>query len=70
MHKNSKFQKLKNGSKIDINHLQDLKNVRKTIFNGFRANLAHNHILKKKKLPNLPKNTENPTFFEFPQVTK
>ena len=33
MHKNSKFQKVENGYKIDLNHLQSLKNLRKTIFN-------------------------------------
>ena len=27
-------------------------------------------VFWKKKLPNLPKNTENPWFFEFPQITK
>ena len=27
-------------------------------------------VFKKKKLPNLPKNTENPRFSEFPKVTK
>ena len=70
MHKNSKFLKLKNGYKIDINHLQDLKNVRKTIFNGSGTNLVHNPTLKKKQLLNLPKNTENPRFFEFPKVIK
>ena len=50
--------------KIDINHFQDLNNIRKPILNGSRTNFAQNRILKK-KLPNLPKNTENPRFFEF-----
>ena len=35
-------------SKIDINHLQDLKNIIKSIFNGSRTNFAQNHILKNK----------------------
>ena len=52
-------------SKIDINHLQDLKNIRKTIFNGSGTNFAQNRILKKKKLPNVPKNTEIPDFLDF-----
>ena len=37
------------GTKIDIN-LQDLNNVRKTIYNGSRTNLGQNRILKKKKV--------------------
>ena len=48
MHKNSKFQKVENGYKIDINHLRGLKNLRKTIFNDSRTNFAQNRILKKK----------------------
>ena len=27
-------------------------------------------VFKKKKWPNLPKNTENPRFFEFPKIKK
>jgi len=42
------------------------KEIQKNHFDGSRANFAQNRILKKKKkLPNLPKNTENPRFFEF-----
>ncbi len=48
MHKNSKFQKVEKGYKIDINHLQGLKNLKKTIFNDSRTNFAQNRILKKK----------------------
>ena len=48
MHKNSKFEKVKTRSKIDINHLQDLNNLRKPIFNSSRTNFAQNRILKKK----------------------
>ena len=46
--KTQNFKSSKMDKKIDVNHLQDLKNVRKTIFNGSRTNLAHNRILKKK----------------------
>ena len=63
------FKSSKMDKKIDINHLQDLNNVKKTIFHGSVNNLAQNRILKeKKKLPNLPKNSENPRFFEFYKV--
>ena len=48
----------------------DLKNVKENIFNGSRTNLVQNRILKKKTFPNLPKNTENPRFFEFPKAIK
>ena len=46
--KNSKFEKVKAQSKIDINQLQDLNNLRKPIFNTSRTNFAQNPILKKK----------------------
>ena len=52
-------------SKMDKNHPRDLSNLRKPIFNSSRTNFAQNRILKRKKIPNLPKNTENHRFFEF-----
>ena len=47
--KTQNFKSSKMDKKIDISHLQDLNNVRKTIFNGSRINLAQNRILKKKQ---------------------
>ena len=44
-------------AKMDKNHLQGLKNLRKIIFNVLEANLDENLILKKKS-QNLPLNTE------------
>ena len=48
MRKNSKFQKVKTRSKIYINHLQDLNNIRKPMFHDSRTNSAQDHILKKR----------------------
>ena len=58
-------------SKIDINlnHLQDLKNIKNPIFNDSSINFAQNHILKKKSCQ-MPKKTENPRFFEFHKSIK
>ena len=67
MYKNLKFQKLKNWSKIDINHLQDLKNVRKIIFNDSRTNLVQNCILKKKSCHSCPNILKIPDFLNFPK---
>ena len=51
---NIKTQNFKNSKKmykkIDIIHLQDQNDGRKTIFNGSRTNLAPNRILKEKKV--------------------
>ena len=47
-HKNLKFEKVKTRSKIDINQLHDLNNLRKPILNSSRTNFAQNPILKKK----------------------
>jgi hypothetical protein len=65
-HKKMQTQNFKM-SKIDMNHLQDLKNLKNPIFNGSRTNFAQNRILKKKKA--LP-NTENPRFFEIHKSIK
>ena len=48
---------------MDKNHLHGLKNLRKNILNVLEANLDENLILKK-KLPNLPLNTEIFDIFE------
>ena len=47
---NFKRSKLKTRSKIDINQLQDLSNLKKPIFKSSRINFAQNRILKEKKV--------------------
>ena len=49
-----KFNKIKFEQKMDKNHLQELKNLWKTIFSSINSILVENYILKKKS-PNLPK---------------
>ena len=44
-----KILKAQKWIKININHLQDLKNVTKTIFNASTTNSVQNRIFKKKK---------------------
>ena len=49
---------------MNKNHLQGLKNLRKTIFNVLEANLDENLIFENKKSQNLPSNTEISDIFE------
>ena len=51
--------------KININHLQDLNNIRKPIFNGSRTNFAQNRIKKKKSCQICPKILKIPDFLNF-----
>ena len=51
-----------------MNHLQDLKNVTKTIFNGSKTNLVQNRILKKKSCQICPKILKIPHFLNFPKL--
>ena len=53
-------------SKININHLQDLKKVRKAIFNGSMTNLVQNRILKKNS-EICSKILKIPDFLNFPK---
>ena len=51
--------------KINKNHFQGLKNLRKTIFNILEANLDENLIKKTKKSQIYPQNQKFPIFSKF-----
>ena len=63
--KMSNFYFVEISSKMDRDHLLDLKKLQKTVFSHLWSILEQNWILKKKSLPNWQKMLKNTIFLKF-----